>query len=175
MSQSDWFQAAEKTDVPPFDVRPILAEGIHPLADVVARSRDIPPGGFLVVDAPFDPKPLRRQLEKMGFPSVARPLAAGHWRIVFRHQPAAGTLAPKPAESDADNDGTQLDLCGLEPPEPLLRILKRIDGGGVHRLEVRLEREPMMLFPELADRGWTWERLESEAGEVRLKLTLIPA
>jgi len=33
----------------------------------------------------------------------------------------------------------------------------------------------MMLFPELADRGWTWERLESEAGEVRLKLTLIPA
>lgn len=162
--KDDWFEAT--ADVEPFDARPIIAQGGHPLADVIDRARAVTPGGFLVLDVPFDPVPLRGRLLTLGFPSVARPLAAGHWRVVFRHGPAVD--APTPAE--ADNGAGPLDVRDLEPPEPLIRILRRIDAGRDDMLIVRLRREPLLLLPELADRGWSWEPLKGEPGEIRWRL-----
>jgi hypothetical protein len=36
------------------------------------------------------------------------------------------------------------------------------------------EREPLFLFPELAERGWTHAIIEGEPGEVRLVLRREP-
>ena len=33
-----------------------------------------------------------------------------------------------------------------------------------------LERDPVLLYPELAERGWVAERIEGDLGEVRLRL-----
>jgi hypothetical protein len=35
---------------------------------------------------------------------------------------------------------------------------------------VHHEREPVFLFPELAQRGWSWEQIPVEPPEVRLRL-----
>lgn len=46
---------------------------------------------------------------------------------------------------------------GLQPPEPLVRILEalsRIEDGG--RLKALMDREPILLYPELERRGWDW-------------------
>jgi len=46
------------------------------------------------------------------------------------------------------------DLRSLDPPEPLLRILDRVEAGGHGPLVFLLAREPFPLYPMLAAAGW---------------------
>lgn len=46
------------------------------------------------------------------------------------------------------------DLRGLDPPEPLIRILDRVERGGGGPLVFLLAREPYPLYPMLAAAGW---------------------
>ncbi len=61
----------------------------------------------------------------------------------------------------------QLDNRGLQPPEPMVRILAALgelgDGDEVVAL---MDREPMLLYPELERRGFTWEFGGSDDGYV---------
>jgi hypothetical protein len=61
---------------------------------------------------------------------------------------------------------------GLAPPAPLVAIVELIDSieGGTATVIVHHERDPVLLYGELAERGWTIERIDSVPGEVRLKL-----
>ena len=73
--------------------------------------------------------------------------------------------------------GTHLDVRGLDPPQPMLRILGLIDSGQAGDvLIVHLDREPIFLYPELDDRGWSYEIVsashhDDDGGGVRLQLT----
>jgi uncharacterized protein (DUF2249 family) len=52
---------------------------------------------------------------------------------------------------------TEIDNRGLEPPEPLVRILSALPGldeGG--ELVALMDREPLLLYPELERRGFAW-------------------
>ena len=52
----------------------------------------------------------------------------------------------------------QFDTRGLEPPEPLLRILNMLETlGAGQRLIAHIDREPLLLYPELVERGWAYE------------------
>ena len=71
-----------------------------------------------------------------------------------------------------DGDGEHLDLRGLQPPQPLvkvLRLLPELQAAGCSLL-LHLDRDPVMLYPELEDLGWSVEPLPSSEGEVRLQL-----
>jgi hypothetical protein len=62
-------------------------------------------------------------------------------------------------------DGLHIDVRGLEPPEPMVVILGLIDrdqSGPV--IVAHLDREPIFLYPELDDRGWTHEIVPSSCG-----------
>lgn len=62
-------------------------------------------------------------------------------------------------------DAVHVDLRGLEPPEPMVTILRMIDAGGVDGVLVgHFDREPIFLYPELDDRGWGHEILRSSCG-----------
>lgn len=51
----------------------------------------------------------------------------------------------------------QLDNRGLQPPEPMVRILEAIGGLAIDdRLVVLMDREPLLLYPELERRGFAW-------------------
>ena len=70
-----------------------------------------------------------------------------------------------------DAGGTHLDVRGLAPPGPMVAILSLIDGGGAgESFVVHLDRDPVFLHPELAERGWRGTPVEGEPGEVRLLL-----
>lgn len=74
-----------------------------------------------------------------------------------------------------DNDQDFMDLRGLQPCGPLVAILRRIEDLAARptpddEFSVRLLRDPALLYPELVERGWTWERLDSPPDEVRLRL-----
>jgi hypothetical protein len=52
-------------------------------------------------------------------------------------------------------DGVHMDLRGLMPPEPMINILREIDGGADGPLIVHMDRDPILLYQELEDRGWS--------------------
>jgi hypothetical protein len=64
-----------------------------------------------------------------------------------------------------------LDVRGRTPPEPMVAIL----AGGRRApadasLVVRLDRDPVYLYPELAELGFAATRVPGDAGEVRLRI-----
>ncbi|UEM02419.1 DUF2249 domain-containing protein [Skermanella rosea] len=176
-TSGDWFDQAERLSAPHLDVRPLLASGQDPFAQVMSLAARVPGGSFMVVDAPFDPAPLRRVLAGKGFTSIGRQLGPGHWRICWRREepqetePAAEEpMARQGAEPWNAADGTHLDVRGLQPPEPLTRVLDLIDQGGIDRLVVHHDREPVFLYPMLAERGWSCLSVDHLEGEVRIRL-----
>ena len=69
-------------------------------------------------------------------------------------------------------DGTHIDVRGLSPPEPMVAILTLLESSDVDdRVIVHHDREPVFLYPELVERGWNYEIIAGEPGEVRLLLT----
>jgi hypothetical protein len=72
----------------------------------------------------------------------------------------------------SDADGEHIDVRGLSPPQPLVAIVGLIEAIDETRAVVaHLDRDPLMLYPELAERGWAAQRLDAPAGEVRIRLT----
>jgi len=70
-----------------------------------------------------------------------------------------------------EDGAAHIDVRGLPPPQPLVAILRRVHMlGAGGELIVHHDRDPMMLYPELAEIGWDAERIPAPLGEVRLRL-----
>ena len=64
-----------------------------------------------------------------------------------------------------------IDVRGLMPPQPLvsiLRLLASVDHGTA--VVAHLDRDPVMLYPELAQIGWRAEIVPGDPDEFRLRL-----
>lgn len=64
-----------------------------------------------------------------------------------------------------------LDVRGLPAPQPMVAILSccaQAPPGA--SLVVSLDRDPVFLYPELAERGWAATRIAGDTGEVRLRV-----
>ena len=71
------------------------------------------------------------------------------------------------------DEGIHLDLRGLDPPEPMVAILTLIDAGETARVLIaHFDREPIFLYPELDDRGWTHEMIRHSCGGCGEDVTL---
>jgi hypothetical protein len=76
----------------------------------------------------------------------------------------------------ADADGVHIDVRGLPPPGPLIAILRLIESDRHQGVIIaHLPRDPLHLYPELTERGWSATRLDCAAGEFRLRLTRLEA
>ena len=170
--EPDWFEGFDETGADVVDVRPVIAAGDCPFSAVTGLAAGIPPAGGLVIDAPFNPVPLRRVLADKGFATYAKQQAESHWRVWCRREQSA---SDKPAGGGPatwrNADGVHIDVRGMEAPGPLTSILGLIDGGGHDGVVVvHHNRQALFLFPELAERGWSWNQVPGEPGEVRLVL-----
>ena len=59
-----------------------------------------------------------------------------------------------------------VDVRGLAPPEPMVAILRLLEGDEVGSVLIaHLDREPIFLYPELDDRGWSHEIVRSSCGD----------
>ncbi len=141
------------------DVRQILREGGMPFQLIMDTFANLQPGEGVRLHAIFRPVPLIQQLEQRGFSHVVRQLADDDWEIDFIPQGVvADAEAPAPAgEAIWPEPVRNLDLTDLPPPEPMERILSRLESmenGEV--LFALLGREPVFLFNELKRRGHEW-------------------
>jgi hypothetical protein len=75
-----------------------------------------------------------------------------------------------------DAAGEHIDVRGLAAPQPLVAILRlvREQGDGGAAVIVHHDRDPLLLYAELAEIGWVAERLASEPGVVVLRLVRAP-
>lgn len=83
------------------------------------------------------------------------------------HPPVPGGAGKRWTEAD----GIHIDVRGLPPPEPLVAILDLV--GSIREatpIIVHLDRDPQLLYPELAELGWSAEPIDGAPGEVRLRL-----
>jgi hypothetical protein len=173
-----WMDRFDEAAAQRIEVRPILADGHDPFFEIMAVVDTVPVAGGLTIDAPFNPVPLRRVLGRKGFVSYAQRIAAHHWRLFLLHDASAETEQPPPVTTDTGakvwrtEDGVHIDVRGLERPVPMIAILSLIDGSGHEGVVVaHLDREPVFLYPELAERGWSHALVPGEPGEVRLVLS----
>jgi hypothetical protein len=76
-----------------------------------------------------------------------------------RQPPGDGALGER---RWTDADGVHIDVRGLVPPGPLVAILALVETmGDASAIIVHHDRDPKLLYPELAELGWVAVPLEA--------------
>ncbi len=165
----EWFD--ETRVAARLDVRAAQRAGQEPLADILRAVRTLPLGGILALHNTFEPLPLYTLLGRRGFQAWARHLAEDDWEIFFAQ------VAPAPTHTSAEaTDATlartiTLDNRGLEPPQPMLRVLAALDASGPHDTIVALtDRVPLLLFDELNERRLVYTAEQQPDGAHRVTI-----
>lgn len=150
--------AAGTMDLTHFDVRVIPCRQKHAL--IFARWSELPVGGHFVLVNDHDPVPLYYQFAAQ-FPGAFTwdYLVAGpevfHVKITrLTPSPAQPAIVPPFKGCGGASADTEVDARGLEPPEPMMRILAAVETlkpGAA--LRARTDRRPLHLYPELDARG----------------------
>jgi uncharacterized protein (DUF2249 family) len=150
------------------DVREELAKGREPFSLIMGTVYQLKPGQDLLLLVPFEPAPLYAVLAQHGFGHSARELASGDWEVRFsRSLPSAqkpNPSSPAPIQT-AEPLAVDVDARGLEPPEPMVKILEAVAAfAGNALLRARTDRRPMHLYSQLEARGFTSETSEQSDG-----------
>ena len=152
------------------DVREEIRGKREPFARIMATVTALAPDQILVLRAPFEPIPLYEVLGKRGLAHWTERQDVDDWRVWFYRG------ADEPAADQRERSGTSsrsgcrvLDVRGLEPPGPMVRVLEALeDLAPGQKIEVLHERRPMFLYPQLEARGFAHETDEPEQGVVRI-------
>ncbi len=151
------------------DVREDLRQGREPFSKIMSAVGALAEDEDLRLIAPFEPAPLFRALAARGFSHSARPTDAGDWEVLFFRgaaaaEPRADLAEPSPGACGGPGD-LEVDARGLEPPQPLVRILEAlatVPAGAT--LRAHTDRRPMHLYAQLHERGFTGESTEQNDG-----------
>ena len=155
-----------KRPVVTVDVRADLRAGRQPCGRILAAVEQLQPGQCLRLLAPFEPVPLYSLLGARGLTHETRELANGDFEVLFwptgsdtSALPAAVVPASDVPETayggSASSPELRLDVRGLEPPQPMMRVLETIallQPG--QTLVVQTDRRPLHLYPLLESRGF---------------------
>lgn len=156
-----------------FDVRPIPCRVKH--QQIFQRWFDLPVGGYFILLNDHDPVPLRYQFQaEFGDAFSWEYLERGpeDFRVKITKLAAVDAPAAAPASRPAAPAATpscgdilDIDARGLEPPEPLIRILDALESlPAGKKLRAWTDREPCHLFGEAEQRGFSSESFEQPDG-----------
>ena len=119
------------------DVREDIRRGREPFSKIMQAVGGLRDSEDLLLIAPFEPAPLFAVLTQQGFSHQARPTGTGDWEVLFTRDPETGSAPQEPGgpaqESRAPKPGAcsgppvlEVDARGLEPPQPLQKILEAV-------------------------------------------------
>jgi len=75
------------------------------------------------------------------------------------------------SRNDAAAPAPALDLRGLQPPEPIVRILNELERAPRTPLRVILPHEPVPLYALLRERGFSWSGSPRAGGGYELLIS----
>ncbi|MGC8654686.1 MAG: DUF2249 domain-containing protein [Candidatus Kryptoniota bacterium] len=159
------------------DVRGDIASNRDPLNRIMHAAKDIRVGNILVVINSFEPIPLYDVLGKKGFVHKTEKYGED-FKVLFKRvsagetvQKEKGTYEVKATEVDQDEKVVEMDVRGLEPPEPMMRILKKLTTLETNEiLLVHHHREPVFLYDKLEERGFT--AVANKVGDNHYKIVI---
>jgi uncharacterized protein (DUF2249 family) len=160
------------------DVREDIREGREPFARIMAAVDGLLPDGVLVLRAPFEPAPLYRVLARRGFAHWTECLGPDDWVVWFFRASAtseatatAAPSVPPAVDPSAVSGAARVDVRGLEPPLPMVRVLEALETLAPGQLlEVWHDRRPIFLYPQLEERGCRHVTDEPAPGLVRIQI-----
>jgi uncharacterized protein (DUF2249 family) len=155
------------------DVREDIRQGREPFARIMAAVKELRAEEVLVLRAPFEPIPLYDVLGTRGFAHWTERRAADDWSVWFYRDATAPTrAAPDRAPATGGIEASVIDVRGLEPPQPMVRVLERLDAlRPGQRLEVLHDRRPLFLYPQLEAQGFAHTTEDVAPGLVRITIT----
>jgi len=138
------------------DVRPILAKGGDPFRLILRTVGELAPGQALHLVVGFEPAPLYAVLRSQGFAHHAQREGDVFHVWFFRDGPGHAHPAVAPFEERTGLQApVEMDVRGLEPPQPMISILEKlVELGPGAQLLVHHHREPVLLYEKLALRGY---------------------
>ena len=156
------------------DVREDISQNNDPFKKIMGAVKQMGDGDILHLINVFEPVPLYGVLGRRGLAHWAECID-GVWHIYFFAGAETGAEAPPetPAAAAAQEKIIELDVAGLEPPEPMMKILAslpRIDAHTV--MVVHHHREPLMLYDKLAERGYVWTTTKRSENEFRIEIRM---
>jgi uncharacterized protein (DUF2249 family) len=159
------------------DVRPIINAGGEPFGQIMATVSALKEGETLHMINSFEPVPLYRVLGSRGFTHRTEE-QDGVWHIYFSK--GEGEIAVADQEGEATCGGchaeapevVEIDVRGLEPPEPMVRILEALPKIGERGiLVVHHHREPLLLYEKLTQRGYEAKTIKINEGYYKVIIT----
>jgi len=146
----------------PLDVRPILDSGKDPFLDIMVNIKKLNEDEVLLIINSFEPSPLYSVLGNKGFDHITKK-DGDVFKIYFFKK--SGKLTKETGTKPNDENSSEqsdfenvieIDVRGLEPPEPMIKVLEALSNVDEKTLLlVHHHREPMMLYPKLEERGYT--------------------
>ncbi len=144
------------------DVRDDIRSGREPFSKIMNAASALRTNEQLLLIAPFEPVPLFRVMEKQGFQHTVQSNKPGDWEVLFVRstdaQPAevTPTSTSRDASAPSATEIVDVDARGLEPPQPLVRILESLAAlpAGAE-LRAWTDRRPMHLYAQLEERGFS--------------------
>jgi uncharacterized protein (DUF2249 family) len=157
------------------DAREDIRQGKEPFARIMAAVKGLHEDAVLVLRAPFEPFPLYDVLGTRGFAHWTERHAAADWSVWFyRDASAPGPVQVRGERSMPTgwSESIKVDVRGLEPPQPMMRVLERLDAlRPGERLEVLHDRRPLFLYPQLEAQGFAHTTEHVAPGLVRITIT----
>ena len=157
------------------DVRADFRSGLHPCDKIQSALSRVNDGETLRLLVPFEPLPLFEVAQSKGLGHEARQTPEGDWEVLFSRRPQVEDAASARRESRTTcgcgcNAGdpdeiVDLDVRGLEPPQPMVKILEALaslpEGAA---LNAHTDRRPVHLYSMLKARGFLGETEEQSDG-----------
>ena len=158
-----------------FDVRTIPCSVKH--AQIFQRWLALPIGDYFILLNDHDPIPLRYQFEaEFGSAVMWEYLERGpeDFRVKITKLPPSLQVPAKAKQAAADAKSFkspvgeriwEIDVRGLEPPQPLAIILNSVESLPADtKLRAKTDRQPCHLFDEAKRRGFNYECGEQSDG-----------
>ncbi len=157
------------------DVREDIKNGADPFKKIMEAVNKLKDGEALDLINSFEPFPLYSVLKNKGFEHITNKAPEGFEIIFFRNSAAKPVKVSEEAGENQFSDEDlknlahkqniiELDVRGLEPPQPLLKIFSTLeslkDDDALHIIH---ERKPIHLYPRLKDAGYKF--LTEETGD----------
>ena len=138
------------------DTAPIFARGEDPFSAITEACATLDSGEALRVRVHFEPRPLFSVMKSRGFRHISVEVDGGYHIYFVRDQQAE-----------------VLDVRGLEPPEPMMNILARLEELGPGAiLMVEHHRDPVLLYDKLTERGFVAKSVQK--GENYWQISIFP-
>ena len=149
------------------DVREYINSGREPFSLIMSTVSRRTAGEKLLLRVPFEPVPLFNVMANRGFEYETKEQPNGDWEILFSPtgQVTEGPGAPPPCSECPRSSVTKVDARGLEPPEPLVKILEAVSQlSPGHEIHAQTDRRPVHLHAQLEERGLSAESTEQADG-----------